>query len=58
MSVNKCILIGFVGKDPETRAFQDGSGVTNFSLATSEKYKDKRSYANRRRKVVGLFGIL
>jgi single-strand DNA-binding protein len=41
MSVNKCILVGFVGKDPETRAFADGSGVTNFSLATSEKYKDK-----------------
>jgi single-strand DNA-binding protein len=41
MSVNKVILVGFVGKDPETRAFADGSGVTNFSLATSEKYKDK-----------------
>jgi len=41
MSINKCILVGYVGKDPETRAFQDGSGVTNFSLATSEKYKDK-----------------
>ena len=41
MSVNKCILVGFVGKDPETRAFADGSGVTNFNLATSEKYKDK-----------------
>ena len=41
MSVNKVILVGFVGKEPETRAFQDGSGVTNFSLATSEKYKDK-----------------
>jgi single-strand DNA-binding protein len=41
MSVNKVILVGFVGKSPETRAFADGSGVTNFSLATSEKYKDK-----------------
>jgi single-strand DNA-binding protein len=41
MSVNKCILVGFVGKRPETRAFQDGTGVTSFSLATSEKYKDK-----------------
>jgi single-strand DNA-binding protein len=41
MSVNKVILVGYVGKDPETRAFQDGSGITNFSLATSEKYKDK-----------------
>ena len=41
MSVNKVILVGFVGKEPETRAFADGTGVTNFSLATSEKYKDK-----------------
>jgi single-strand DNA-binding protein len=41
MSVNKVILVGFVGREPETRAFADGSGVTNFSLATSEKYKDK-----------------
>jgi len=41
MSVNKVILIGHVGKNPETRAFQDGTGVTSFSLATSEKYKDK-----------------
>jgi len=41
MSINKVIILGFVGKDPETRAFQDGTGVTNFSVATSEKYKDK-----------------
>ena len=41
MSVNKVILVGHVGKEPETRAFADGTGVTNFSLATSEKYKDK-----------------
>jgi len=41
MSVNKVILIGFVGKPPETRAFSDGASVTSFSLATSEKYKDK-----------------
>jgi len=41
MSVNKVILVGHVGKQPETRAFADGTSVTNFSLATSEKYKDK-----------------
>jgi single-strand DNA-binding protein len=41
MSVNRVTLIGHVGKNPETRAFQDGTGVTSFSLATSEKYKDK-----------------
>jgi single-strand DNA-binding protein len=43
MSVNKVIIVGFVGREPETRAFQDGTGVTNFSVATSEKYKDKAS---------------
>jgi single-strand DNA-binding protein len=41
MSVNKVILVGFVGKEPETRVFAEGTGVTNFSMATSEKYKDK-----------------
>lgn len=41
MSVNKVILVGFVGKEPETRSFANGENVTNFSLATSEKYKDK-----------------
>ena len=41
MSVNKVILVGFVGKNPETRVMQEGNSVTNFSLATTEKYKDK-----------------
>ena len=41
MSVNKAIIIGFVGKSPETRLFSNGDGVTNFSIATSERYKDK-----------------
>ena len=36
--VNKVILIGNLGKDPEVRATQSGSQVANFSLATSEKY--------------------
>jgi single-strand DNA-binding protein len=43
MSVNKVILVGHVGRDPESRSFQDGTGVTNFSLATSERFKDKAS---------------
>ena len=43
MSVNKVIIVGFVGREPETRTFQDGTGVTNFSVATSEKFKDKGS---------------
>lgn len=40
-SVNKVILVGNVGKDPEIRAFQSGDKVANFSLATSESWKDK-----------------
>jgi single-strand DNA-binding protein len=39
--VNKAILLGNIGKDPEIRTFQDGDRVANFSLATSTKWKDK-----------------
>ena len=39
--VNKVILIGNVGKDPEVRHLEGGATVANFSLATSESYKDK-----------------
>jgi single-strand DNA-binding protein len=41
MSVNKVILVGRLGKDPETRYMTNGEAVTNFSLATSETWKDK-----------------
>jgi len=41
MSVNKVILIGNVGQDPELRATQDGRELANFSLATTESWKDK-----------------
>ena len=40
-SLNKVTLIGRLGKDPETRNLENGMSVTNFTLATSEKYKDK-----------------
>lgn len=40
-SVNKVILVGNVGKDPEVRSFQNGGRVANFSIATSESWKDK-----------------
>jgi single-strand DNA-binding protein len=40
-SVNKAILVGNVGKDPEVKFLPSGSPVANFSLATSERYKDK-----------------
>lgn len=40
-SVNKVILIGHCGKDPEVRTMQNGGKVANVSLATSESWKDK-----------------
>lgn len=40
-SVNKVILIGNLGKDPEVRYLEGGVAVANFSIATSESYKDK-----------------
>jgi single-strand DNA-binding protein len=39
--VNKAILIGRLGKDPEVRYTPDGTMITNFTLATDESYKDK-----------------
>jgi single-strand DNA-binding protein len=41
--VNKVILMGNVGKDPELRFLPTGGGVANFSLATSESWRDKTS---------------
>ena len=41
MSVNKVILVGRLGKDPETRYMPNGEAVTNCTLATSENWKDK-----------------
>ncbi|MGA1191576.1 MAG: single-stranded DNA-binding protein, partial [Bdellovibrionota bacterium] len=43
MGVNKAILIGRLGKDPEIRYTQSQTPVTNFSLATSERRKDPQS---------------
>lgn len=39
--VNKVILVGNLGKDPEVRHLENGAAVANFSIATSETYKDK-----------------
>jgi single-strand DNA-binding protein len=41
MSINKVILVGNVGQDPEIRSTQDGREIASFSLATSESWKDK-----------------
>ncbi len=41
--VNKVILVGTLGRDPESRTFDNGNSVCNFSIATSEQWKDKNT---------------
>ncbi len=43
MSVNKAIILGVLGKDPEVKYLQDGKAVASFSIATSERWKDKNT---------------
>ena len=47
--INKAILIGRLGRDPEVRYTPDGTAVANFSIATSEGWKDKDSGEKRER---------
>jgi single-strand DNA-binding protein len=42
-SVNKVILIGNLGRDPEIRSTQDGTKIANFTVATSERWRDRGS---------------
>ena len=46
-SVNKVILLGNLGKDPDVRSSQDGSKIVNLSIATSERWKDRNSGEQR-----------
>jgi single-strand DNA-binding protein len=48
-SVNKVILVGNLGRDPEVRSTQDGLKIVNLSLATSESWRDKNSGERRER---------
>jgi single-strand DNA-binding protein len=48
-SVNKVILVGNLGKDPEIRSFQNGGRVAGFSIATSETWKDKTTGERKER---------
>lgn len=48
-SVNKVILIGNLGRDPEVRTFQNGGKVCNLAIATSETWKDKQSGERKER---------
>lgn len=43
MSINKVILVGNVGQEPEIRSTQDGREIASFSVATSDSWKDKNS---------------
>ena len=46
-SVNKVILVGNLGRDPEVRSTQNGSKVANLSIATSERWKDRNTGEQR-----------
>ena len=48
-SVNKVILIGNLGRDPEVRSFQNGGKVVNLRIATSESWRDKQSGERKER---------
>lgn len=47
--INKVILVGNLGKDPENRFLANGTAVTNLALATSEQWKDKQSGEQKER---------
>jgi len=46
-SVNKVILVGNLGRDPEVRTFQNGGRVVNLRVATSERWRDRNTGENR-----------
>lgn len=48
MSVNKAILVGRLGRDPETRYTSGGQAVCNFTMATDETYKDRNGERQKR----------
>jgi single-strand DNA-binding protein len=46
-SINKAIIVGHLGRDPETRTFSSGDQVTNITIATTDKWRDKATGENR-----------
>ena len=48
-SVNKVILVGNLGRDPEVKSTQDGAKIVNLSVATSERWKDRNTGESRER---------
>ncbi len=47
-NVNKAIVMGVLGRDPETKQFPNGGSVTNFSVATTDHWKDKATGERKR----------
>ena len=60
MSVNKVILVGRLGRDPETRYIPSGDAITNFSIATDEQWRDRNGERQTRTEWhnITLFGKL
>ena len=60
MSVNKVILVGHLGRDPEARYMPNGEAVTNFSIATDEQWRDHKGERQTRTEwhSITLFGKL
>lgn len=48
-SVNKCIILGNLGQDPEVKSFQNGGRIANLRIATSESWKDKQTGERKER---------
>ena len=48
MSISKAIVVGNLGRDPEVRALPSGQNVANFSLATTERFKDRKGDQQKR----------
>ena len=46
-SVNKAIVVGNLGRDPEVRSFPDGGAVCNISIATTRRWRDKHPHIGR-----------
>ena len=56
--INKVILVGNLGRDPESRYTQNGQPVTSFSVATSESWRDKQTGQNQEKNGVAQRGLL
>ena len=54
-SINKVILLGRLGADPEVRVSQEGNKIARFSIATSETWKDKSAYDAAAADLIKLF---